>query len=747
MLAAPRAQEQPRLGASRAINADRVAHWLATAACIWFALAAAWGMFGLLGAGHTGGGMAGTAMMSENILRWKTPYPLWEWYTTTQPSAANQYCHHPFGMYWLSAFCLAIFGHHDFVVPLPAVLMSAATPPLLYGTAKARWGTVAGAAAACGFAVVPIDLGFANFHNLEVMCIFGVALFFWGHAHYQVTKKRRHLVASLAGVAFAASADWIGYLPIGVVLGWGLVRAFLLPKRMFPLFDYARYTRWWALCASLSVLFLLLWVGLFYEADKIGDWLSSAEMRGGHEATPLSAVLEARKNWIAFSFTPLAIAIGKVALPIALLRILAFRRDEEVFAIAILAAAVGQYLGFKRGADVHIYWPHYFGAYFALALALLVATIGGVTRWVLARVRVVRAKDIGTTVALALTLVPVVMMTPDAVRSVQIWRATGGKYDDNGAPIRSSIDTIWVVEKVMRPRMPEGASVDYHPAIAWGWEHIWASRASSHSSNGPSPGSGDPFFIARASALSPDDQKRIAGAGHVRAYGDIWLVDQREAAAPIDAVGVEEREPNPLEWFFLGGVEPVRTVVADVDPFLTWEWRTHLGLDATAPAAEPRTLDELRIAHNVAIARGDASGAELLRERIESQIDRTVSVRFDQGMRIIGVRTTHGVRPQLEVWFEAAGPTQGDAVFAIHSMVDRAEPLSLVPPSTAEREMAYATSLPPKVWKRGNLYVVRCALLHRIGFERYFGAWRSRDGSPAPGRLDAKPSTDLVTVR
>ena len=48
--------------------------------------------------------------------------------------------------------------------------------------------------------------------------------------------------------------------------------------------------------------------------------------------------------------------------------------------------------------------------------------------------------------------------------------------------------------------------------------------------------------------MSGDEQRRIAAAAHVRIYGDIWVVDQREGPSPVDAFSLNEREPNPFEW-------------------------------------------------------------------------------------------------------------------------------------------------------------------------------------------------------
>src|SRR6202035_832107 len=124
-----------------------------------------------------------------------------------------------------------------------------------------------------------------------------------------------------------------------------------------------------------------------------------------------------------------AIVLGKIAAPLCLVRLLVLRRDEETYALGILFGAVVQYVAFRKGADVHIYWPHYFAAYFALALAELAGTLGVGGAWVVRRFRAVgltRAQLAGV-VGLVLGLLPVAAMIPDAVRSLAVWRRTGGR--------------------------------------------------------------------------------------------------------------------------------------------------------------------------------------------------------------------------------------------------------------------------------------------------------------------------------
>jgi hypothetical protein len=728
---------------------ERTARIVTVVACVWFAFAAAWGMCQIPGGGHTDSGSVGVTGAALSIVRFHTLYPSTDWYTVTPPPPATYYCHHPFGVFYCTAFFLWIFGHQDFVVRLSPILMSIAIPPLLYGIGKRYGGHAAmGAVAACAYAVVPIAIGFANFNNLETPAIFGSLLFFWGHTAHQATGKRRYLAASLAGQAVVCSADWVGYLLVAPLLGWGLLRAFVLPSRWTPRFAFRPYARWWALSTAIAVGTFVLWIGLFIKADKIGDWIGSAEVRAS-DGTSLWTALEARKNWIDFSFTPLAIALGKVALPICLLRALVIRRDEEFYSLSVLVGSVVQYVAFKRGADVHIFWPHYFAEYYALALAQLAGTLGAIGRWTSRRfLEDSRASTIGAWTTLALGLLPSIAMAPDAVRSLPIWRRTGGRYDDNGSITRNDIDLLYVVKKVIVPRKPPGSTIEVNPSSGWWWEHSWTFDGPSDRAGDPTPGqpaaSNRAFWLGRASGLSADDQRRIASRAHVEVYGDTWVVDQRMGPAPIDAWTVEEGNPNPIEWLRYGDWEPMRRIGPAPDPLRTWEWRVHMNQPATLPASEDaHSIDDLRILHNAAIYDHAADRAERLREKIDAQLDRTVLARFDQGIEIVGVRVTKGAQPKLEVWFLASGPTPADAAFHVRSTIERPARLSLVPADTVDREMASPPTLPTKIWRPGFIYKLDVVLNHRIGVERYWGAW---SGSSPPRRLDGQPETTLVVV-
>ncbi|MEI7894053.1 MAG: glycosyltransferase family 39 protein, partial [Myxococcales bacterium] len=705
-------------------SVEGVGQSLAVLACVWFALAAGWGLFSEIGAGHYAA-MCAMGISADNMVQWRILGPVWD-YVATAPSPIAYYCHHPWGPFWLVTALRAVFGRHDWIMSAPAVAMSAATPVLLYKLGKDAWGTSAGLAAAAGFAVLPIALGFANFHNLEEMVIFGWVLFFWGQVRLLTTWKTRYLLASLVGVAFTAAGDWPGYIALGVVLAWSLLRAYVLPPSWSPVVPVRRYAQWWALSATVAVLLLMLWIGAFQLSDKLGDLLNSAQMRGGGGVSTLDDALRSRAFWIDLMFTPPAIFLGKVALPVAVARVLFYRRDVEMFSLATLAAATVQYVYFKGGADIHIFWPHYYAAYFALAFAQLVATLVEATRYVLQRVGAPNAR----TLALAVGLVPAAafpaILVPDAVRTLRYARETGGRYNEKGVFIRTDMDSVLVVKSLAK----RGAgTLEPHPSVYWGWHNAWALGGPAHGvstlPSGPS-GAGAPFFLARASALTPEQLKELVSRVHVEVYEDIWVVDKRDPASALEAFTWSEREPNLFEWYFLGGVEPRRTLRSD--PFATWEWRVPLGQAAEIPPVAPVTLNDLRIAHNMAMAADDMAQVQSLRDMLLRQLTEKNEVEYTQGLNMLGTRLVGGVLPRLEVWFEASGPTEGAVFFSIRAAVEASKRWSVLPVDPTERQVSAAPSLSPRLYRKGFVYSVSWELRRRIGRERFWGAWTSTDG-------------------
>ena len=93
-------------------------------------------------------------------------------------------------------------------------------------------------------------------------------------------------------------------------------------------------------------------------------------------------VLAARRYRIELMFTTLGIGLGKLALPIIVARAVIRRNHLELLAAARSSSARwSSTSSFKEGADVHIFWPHYFAPYFALAIGALAASVSELTAW------------------------------------------------------------------------------------------------------------------------------------------------------------------------------------------------------------------------------------------------------------------------------------------------------------------------------------------------------------------------------
>jgi hypothetical protein len=730
-------------GAMNARPLERLARGFAWTMVAFFGLAAAWGMFGVSSGGHYGAA-DGIGISAENMIQWKIIAPVWE-YTPVAPTSVSYYCHHPFGCFW-AMVPLFLLGHHHVFVFVPAVLMSTGTIWMLYDIGRMHWGPVGGAAAAAAFATVPITLSFSNFASLELITMFGWALFFWGHSKLLLTWKRRWAFVSVAGAGIACTGDWPGFVVIGILLGWGLLRAYVLPARLTAPLKPERYGQWWALATAVAVFWFVVWLGLFIHYDKLTDLLYSGRSRSTGSELPLAAVLEARKHRIDLMFTPPVILLGKIALPLSALRFLVTRRDAELYALAAWVAATFQYVVFKQGADIHIFWPHYFGFYFALAFAQLVATLVWIVTKVLARFRVSMAPRIGFGVGLALTVLWALAIMPDALRVLRYGRETAGRYNQEAMPPER--DAVRVVTMLSK-RLPVGATLDTHTSHEWGW-HLSFALHGLHKDVATLPTRADvatdPLFFARASKMRSADLIKLAADFQVELYGDLVVVDKRTAPGPLNAWTFAEKEPNPLEWFFLGGVEPVQHIVHD--PYATWEWRTHLGQTADAPPSEaPTTIDQRRIAHNMAVAAGDGARAMSLANAILAELDQTPAVPLSDGSRLLGVRRIEGTSPRLEIWFMANGPTDGDALYGVRARMEGRNPWSFIPPDTLDRSVGSHMSISPRLWRKGFLYRATVTLYHRIGVEVFAGGFYSRDGSLVPNAVVPDGGVDLATYR
>ncbi len=713
----------------------RVAFAVALVASLWFALAAAWEIAGPLLAGHYASS-ASVGVIAENMLRWHIPGPVWE-YTQTRPPPSMYYCHHPWGIFWTTAALLKFFGRHDFICRLAPVLLSAATPPLLFALGRAIWRPAAGAAAAAAFVVLPISLSFANFNALEVPVIAWTLLGLWGFVRMTQTGRRRYLAASLAGTVLALHADWPAYVAAGSMLGFGLVRGFVATSVFGSLRYPRRYAQWWAFCASGAVATFVLYLVLFKDAGKLDDLLGAYGMRSSGNVVPLSAVLESRRYWIELSFSPIAIALGKVAAGVVAVRFVVLRREHEVVPLVVLLMAVVQYVVFKQGADVHIFWPHYFAAYFALAMGALTATLAPLLG--LARPLGARAPEI----ALGVALLPVLAIARDGIPALRYARESGGRFNEKGFLIHSDgAKTAFL--RFLDETLPRNVLAAFHDGMKLTWSQAWTLGGRVIVDHRNAPGHAkNQVWLADTRFLLNDAQGTVARERHVTAVGPFWKVDDAEPAAPLDAFSFAEREPALWEWYLISGTEPHRDVVPD--PWLTWELRTHFGQPAEPPTAAPVTFDQQRIAHNVAVASGDTARAAELYAAIERQLT-PLHATYDDGTELVGSTFHDGARPLLTLLVKASGPTTGDVQLTVKSKVIAKAAFSTTMADPTDREVGIPLSIAPQRWRKGFLYSDPVAIRKRPGTEVYRALFWVRGAGTAP-RPTSSGVRDIEVLR
>lgn len=756
MLPLPRGSDGlPRATAREA----RVAWWVAAIATAWFAAAACWELFGPLLAGHYASS-ASVGIAAENMWRWKIAGPVLE-YTAARPDPSQYYSHHPWGIFWTEAFFMKIFGRHDFVCRLPAVLLSVMTPPLLHAIGRSVWRPAAGAAAAASFVVLPIALAFSNFNALEVPVIAFSLLAIWGYVRLTQTWRRRYLVASAAGFFLALNADWPAFVLAAEMLAFGLWRGIFGGARL-PRAAARRYAQWWALTALLSVATLALYVVLFQKSGKLTELLGAYGMRSSGNKQPLAAVLASRRYWIELSFTPIAILLGKVAAALAVLRCLVLRREHEVLPLWLLGMAAFQYVVFKQGADIHVFWPHYFGPYFALSMGLLVATLAPIVSAASARLRALRrpraplsppsgAAELdagGALFALGAALWVVVAIARDGIPALRYARETGGRFNEKGLIIESdgakTAALAWLL-----PRMRPDRIVDMHEGMKTSWSQMWTLGGRVVSANRAPPRGpghdGRDTYLADTRYLLDEVQGDLADRFQVTAVGPFWMIARNARRGPLEAFSFIEREPSLLEYLFVSGTEPHREIAAD--PFLTWELRVHFAQAVEPPVEAPRTLDQRRIVHNIAVWRGDNEAAAAQRAAIEAELT-PVRAAFDDGTTILGTTFREGAQDVLTIYVEAAGPARADVQLGVKSKVTAPAWLSTTMADPTEREVGTPLSIAPQRWRKGFLYADPVVIVKRPGvevFRAYF--WARARGTP-PRRADGGPeAVEVLTLR
>lgn len=661
-----------------------------------------WEAFGPVLAGHYASS-ASMGIIADNMLRWRIGAPVWL-YTDVAPTPADYYCHHPWGIFWSTTALRAVVGRHDVVCRLAAMLLSAATPALLALLGRALWGPLAGAACALAFVCLPIALSFAQFNALEVPLIAWGTLFLWAWLRHRQSGQSKHLAIACAGAFMAMNSDWPAFVLVACVLAIELASLVATRGR--------GATRFLSLAAlALAVGGGYLW--LFHAYGRLDDLLAAGEHRSAGANAPLGEVLASRKLWIELSFTPLVIAVGKVMALVFALRAVVLRRLDELVPLAVLGAATFQYLVFRQGADVHVFWPHHFAAYAALAFGGLAAALRAPLEAMSAG-RLASAAH-RSKLGFALVAVLLVPVLRDACLALGWARRTGGRFDEKGGFVLDDGDRTAALRH-FAASLPQGARIGLHPSTSPTWAQVWALGGRTVALGAPALGPQLDASIFDLRFTPTDELARIARRAPLQVVGPLVLAVHGAAPGRLEVHGFVEREPSLFEWMFVSAHEPSRTVVAD--PFQRWEVASELGLAVELPAREPGSLEELRVAHAIALASGDTAGAERHLGRLRAGLS-LLDRRFEGGTELVGYELVPGSAARARVYLRAAGPLTRGVSPRVRSFVVERAPLSITPQDPKPREVAPPPFPQASRWKRGRIYALDFDLLERPGTERF----------------------------
>jgi 4-amino-4-deoxy-L-arabinose transferase-like glycosyltransferase len=716
----------------------RAAGRVALVASLAFAALAAWEIGAPLEGGHWAS-MAGCAIAAENMLRHHIFAAVAHYPASPPPDHAQYYCRHPYAIYVMEAIARAVFGHRSWALRVPAVVCSAVTPFVLFRLGKALWGPVAAAVATVTFAVVPVDLAFAMFSSLEVPTILFGLLFCLGTVRVWQGGGRRDVVLSALGALGACHSDWPGVMLVGIVAACGAARAYALPPAWRGPAD-APLLRAWVLTVVAVVLgTLLLYVALILAAGQMSDVLYGAQMRSAGHGPPWEALQNPlRRMRLLWMIPSVGFAVILAALPIAAWR---FRsKPGEVLLLAWTFTASFQYLYFRQGADIHIFWPQYYGPCVALALGTLTDALLG---WKLLTKRAwLRSVSLAFTVA-----IPIALFARVGLTVLDQSRLTQGRFDEHELYIESGAAQSQFAAWATRGA-PRDALLPCTKLCSWNVEYATGL-----------PLVEGPIDLSPRGALDRDrvelvDARYAPSAALLQlartydtvAVGSFLRVDRALPGSGVRAVRFEEREPTLLERLFVTDHDLIRVIGADADPWATSQWADAFGTYAPVPHVEPESLDELVAAYDASSVAGDASRAGALRARALARLGSMLGVDLTRDVHLTGSSVEYGPAVRVTLLWETGArfePPREDSTFVVRCRTVEDPSLWPVPVDRLERETAPPMTIKPALWRADHLYVQRFVLLPRPGIEVCRGYFTPGDPAPVSGRFDVP----LFTIR
>jgi hypothetical protein len=367
-----------------------------------------------------------------------------------------------------------------------------------------------------------------------------------------------------------------------------------------------------------------------------------------------------------------------------------------------------------------VFWPHYFAEYFAFACA-------GLSQTALDLAQRSKPGRVGFQYAcLGLAGAASLAIFPDGLRALRYAHRSGGRFNENGHLIKPDKDKVAALEW-LGARIPKASSLVFHPGMRQSLWVDWSlQRPVVTTSRLPTPFAAqrDSYYVADMRFMTASEQEALAQNFAVTAIGPFLAVNYAERTARLSVFSVERVEPSWLQSYWVSSSHALRRI--EPNPFLNWELRDRFDLQPNdPPKVEPKTFEEQRIRHNIAVAARDAFGAEFWLRSFLAGCDRAAIRTFEDGDELIGSRLERGTSLVYSVYFRASGPDPENPELVLHSVIEAAPLGSLVPKDETIAEVGMPFAIPANRWKRGYVYSSITEVIRRIGRERWYGSFRS----------------------
>ena len=162
--------------------------------------------------------------------------------------------------------------------------------------------------------------------------------------------------------------------------------------------------------------------------------------------------------------------------------------------------------------------------------------------------------------------------------------------------------------------------------------------------------------------------------------------------------------------------------------------------------AKPVTLDERRIAYDIAFSRGEDARASELLASIERELT-PLHARYDDGSEILGSTYHEGAESILTLYVRAAARRRTKSSSPFGPRCSAPARLSTTMADPTDREVGLPLAISPKRWRPGFVYADPVPIRKRPGHEVFRALYWARNRGASPKRVGAKEDLVVLDLR